>query len=165
VLTGLYNRRFLEETLHREITRCKRLVQPLGIMLIDIDHFKHCNDTLGHASGDAVLAAVGKSLQGLVRGADVACRYGGEEFVILMPGAPLEVVRSRAETLCESVRRLDIPQQIRQVWPPSVSIGVALLPDNAANAGELLRAADIAMYQAKASGRDRVMVSGDYAQV
>ncbi len=159
VLTGLYNRRFLEDALRREVVRARRHHRPLGIMLADIDHFKKVNDTFGHAAGDAVLKAVSEYLVSVVRREDVVCRYGGEEFVILMPDTPIDVARQRAERLRERARHVSISHDGTRIGPVTISIGVAIFPENAENEHALLQSADEALYRAKRGGRDRVEIS------
>ena len=154
-LTGLYNRRPLEESLQREIARARRKSDSIGVMSIDADHFKRINDAYGHDGGDVVLRAVARLLLECVREDDVVCRAGGEEFVIILPGMGRDAVLQRAEL----VRRV-IEQTPIEVGPETVrmtaSIGVAAYPEHGAEAGQLLRAADAALYAAKASGRNRV---------
>ncbi|GEM_PF-538832 len=158
-LTGLFNRRYLEETLVREIHRSQRKGTPLGVIMLDLDHFKRYNDTLGHEAGDRLLEALGKFLQAHVRQEDVSCRYGGEEFIMIMPEAPLEVVRARAEEIRDKVSKLQVLHQSHLLEGTTVSIGVAMFPNNGSKGEELLRAADDALYQAKAAGRNRVVVA------
>jgi diguanylate cyclase (GGDEF)-like protein len=155
-LTGLYNRRPLEESLHREIARAMRRSDPIGVMAIDIDHFKHINDSLGHETGDAVLRAVGAELLGCVREDDVACRAGGEEFVVILPGIGKTGLLQRAEVLRRTIEHTPIPAGAETVRL-TVSIGLSVFPDHGATEAELLRAADAALYQAKAAGRNRVV--------
>jgi diguanylate cyclase (GGDEF)-like protein len=158
-LTGLYNRRFLEDALDREIRRAVRENRPLGVMMIDLDHFKRFNDAYGHAAGDFVLRLVGDYLQANVRAEDIACRYGGEEFAILLPKASAEDTERRARTLREgssSLRPLDAGPRFPAV---TLSIGVAAYPEHGGNGESVLRAADQALYRAKAAGRDRVEVA------
>ena len=157
-LTGLYNRRYLEETLEREVHRGNRLGTCIGIIMMDLDHFKPYNDSYGHTAGDEVLRAAGHLIQNQVRGEDIACRYGGEEFLLIMPGASLEVVQHRAETIVREVKQLHL--QNHAFHPITISAGVAIFPDNGATADLVLQAADQALYRAKAAGRDRVMVAG-----
>ena len=157
-LTGLYNRRYLEETLEREVHRGNRLGICIGIIMMDLDHFKPYNDSYGHTAGDEVLRAAGHLIQNQVRGEDIACRYGGEEFLLIMPGASLEVVQHRAETIVREVKQLHL--QNHALHPITISAGVAIFPDNGATADLVLQAADQALYRAKAAGRDRVMVAG-----
>lgn len=155
-LTGLFNRRFLEEMLVKEICRAERGSQPIGVFMIDIDHFKQFNDTHGHEAGDAVLNALGQFLKEKIRGGDTACRYGGEEFTIILPGASLEDSLRKARSLCEAVKQLKPQFRGRSLEGITLSLGVAVFPDHGSNAEDLLRAADQALYQAKAEGRDRV---------
>lgn len=159
-LTGLYNRRYVEESLGREESRARRTGQSFGVMMIDIDNFKRFNDTLGHAAGDAVLRAIGQYMQSAARGEDIVSRYGGEEFVLVMaqtsPGAVLE----RAERLRRGVQELEIEYEARRVGPVTISVGIGMFPHHGDNGHEVLRAADAALYRAKQSGRNRV-VAGD----
>ncbi|MFI5329610.1 MAG: PAS domain S-box protein [Desulfobaccales bacterium] len=158
-LTGLYNRRYLEETLEREVHWGNRLGICIGIIMMDLDHFKAYNDNYGHTAGDGVLRAAGHLIQNQVRGEDIACRYGGEEFLLIMPGASLGVVQHRAETIVGGVKRLHL--QNHALHPITISAGVAIFPDNGATADLVLQAADQALYRAKAAGRDRVMAAGN----
>jgi diguanylate cyclase (GGDEF)-like protein len=158
-LTGLFNRRYLEATLEREFKRVTRGLRPLGLIMLDLDNFKRLNDTFGHLAGDAVLKALGRLLQSRVRGADIACRYGGEEFALVLPEAPLDVTRSRAEQLCEEVSQLVISYDGQVLGPITVSLGVAAFPEHGRTAEVVLRAADQALYRAKAAGRHRVLVA------
>jgi diguanylate cyclase (GGDEF)-like protein/PAS domain S-box-containing protein len=157
-LTGLFNRRYLEETLERELSRSKRADSPLGVIMMDLDHFKEYNDTYGHNAGDELLAALGHTIQEQMRREDIACRYGGEEFLLIMPGAPLEVAVERAQIMNESVRQLHT--QDRALKPITISAGVAIFPAHGATGKDVIKAADAAMYQAKEEGRDRVVVAG-----
>jgi diguanylate cyclase (GGDEF)-like protein len=124
-LTGLFNRRYLEETLAIEIERAKRDTGPFSVLMLDLDSFKRFNDTHGHEAGDAILKALGGFLQRQVRGGDIACRYGGEEFALILPGASLEVAQERAEHLCGGVRTLAIDYKGSPLGPLTVSIGLA----------------------------------------
>jgi len=159
-LTGVYNRRYLEESLGREESRARRSGRSLGIMMIDIDEFKHFNDTLGHAAGDAVLRAMGQYLLMAARGEDIVCRYGGEEFVLVMSHAPHNTVLQRAESLRQGVEQLGIEYEGRLVGPITVSVGVGIFPNHGDTWEVVLRAADAALYQAKQLGRNRVVVGG-----
>ncbi len=158
-LTRLFNRRYLDESLERELSTAARQQISIGLMMIDIDHFKKINDTCGHKAGDAVLATLGGYLQENVRGGDIACRYGGEEFVLVLPGASLEDTRQRAEALREDVWQFNIEYAGQQIWPITISIGVAMYPEHGRTPDTLLRAADEALYRAKTSGRNRVVVA------
>jgi diguanylate cyclase (GGDEF)-like protein/PAS domain S-box-containing protein len=156
-LTSLFNRRYLEETLNRELSRSKRQGSPLAIIMLDLDHFKEYNDTYGHHAGDELLMSLGEQIQGQNRGEDIACRYGGEEFLLILPGAPLEAALKRAEELNCSVKDLHIRNT--SLKPITISAGVAIFPDHGGAGMEVIQAADAAMYRAKAEGRDRVLVA------
>jgi diguanylate cyclase (GGDEF)-like protein len=155
-LTGLYNRRFLEEYLVHERVRATRKNRPLSVIMLDIDHFKRFNDTFGHDAGDAILRRMGLLLQGNVRGSDIACRIGGEEFALLLPEAPLPIAYQRAENILETVRRLQIKHRGQVLGAITVSLGVASFPKHGETAEALIRAADRALYQAKESGRNKL---------
>jgi diguanylate cyclase (GGDEF)-like protein/PAS domain S-box-containing protein len=159
-VTGLYNRRYLEETLDREIHRAIRKKQPLGVIMFDIDNFKAFNDSFGHDAGDAVLQSMGVSLSRSTRADDVACRYGGEEFVLILPNASLKSTGARAERLRQSVRELTVTHLGKPLGTVTISAGVAALPEHGSSAVELLAKADDALYRAKKLGRDRVSVAG-----
>ncbi|MBI4915080.1 MAG: diguanylate cyclase [Acidobacteria bacterium] len=154
-LTGLYNRRYMEETLDRELLRARRSGRRLGLIMLDVDHFKRFNDTLGHAAGDALVRQLGAFLATRFRGDDVACRYGGDEFTLILPEAPLEVTRQRAEEVRNLVRGLEV-QLPGDTGPTTVSLGIAVFPDHGMTRDDLVRAADAALYRAKLAGRNRV---------
>ncbi|HEY3232544.1 MAG TPA: sensor domain-containing diguanylate cyclase, partial [Roseiflexaceae bacterium] len=156
-LTNLFNRRYMEESLEREVRRSVRHTSQLGVMMIDIDHFKHFNDTFGHAAGDTLLRAVGALLIAHTRGEDIACRYGGEEFTLILPDSALEDTWKRAEQMREAIKRLRVRHGGELLNVATVSVGVAGFPEHGAVPEALLRAADLALYQAKAEGRDRVV--------
>lgn len=158
-LTGLFNRRYLEESLSLEIQRGKRNNSPFSILMIDLDHFKRFNDTHGHEAGDIVLQALGRFLQRHIRGGDIACRYGGEEFTLVLPGTSLELAQQRAEELSAGVRTLHVDFSGSSLGPLSISAGVATFPTHGDGAETVLQAADRALYQAKSEGRDRVVVA------
>lgn len=158
-LTGLFNRRYLEETLEREVRRASRNERPLGVIMLDIDRFKHFNDTFGHAAGDTLLRALGELLRSRVRAEDIPCRYGGEEFVLILPESPLDVTQRRAELLRTDVKQLHPSHAGQSLGGVTVSIGVATFPDHGLTGEVVLRAADEALYRAKHEGRDRVVVS------
>ena len=155
-LTSLYNRRFAQETLTREIHRAHREQGSIGIITFDIDYFKNVNDSYGHDAGDAVLKAVAAELQVSIRGGDIACRMGGEEFAIMMPGATLKVARQRAEELRAAIAALRLRHAQVDLPAVSLSCGVAAFPEHGVSADALLRAADQALYRAKEAGRNRV---------
>lgn len=163
-LTGLYNRRYLEESLDREVSRARRSGLPIGVMMIDIDHFKCFNDAFGHAAGDAVLRAVSKYVLSLTRGEDILCRYGGEEFVLVMAQASPRAIWERAEMLRKGVQGLKVEHSGREIGPVAVSIGIAMLPDQGESGHSVLHVADAALYEAKRAGRNCV-VMGDMARV
>lgn len=156
-LTGLYNRRYLEETLERELQRAGRSQEPVSLLMLDVDHFKDYNDTLGHPAADAVLAELGQLLKNSFRGGDVACRYGGEEFIILLPQTDLGTGVQRGNQLLESVRSMNVSYQGKILARITVSIGAAVYPDHGHTVEELIHRADEALYQAKQTGRDRLV--------
>jgi diguanylate cyclase (GGDEF)-like protein len=158
-LTGLFNRRYLEETLEQEVSRTERSGQQIAVIMIDVDKFKLYNDTYGHEAGDLVLSELGHFFQRSLRGGDTACRYGGEEFSILLPGASLENALSKADHLRNDVKLLNVHYRGRSVGAITLSLGVAVFPDHGHRGEALLRAADHALYQAKAAGRDRVIAA------
>ncbi|MDD2987956.1 MAG: diguanylate cyclase [Zoogloea sp.] len=154
-LTGLYNRRYLDSTLERELSRCKRDGHSLALILIDIDHFKQVNDTYGHQAGDEILLRLSTLLGSMARAGDVACRYGGEEFLLLMPTMPLASAQERAEALRLSFGNLEVPFGDFRLCA-TLSIGIAAYPGHGTSADELIRHADTALYRAKRLGRNRV---------
>jgi diguanylate cyclase (GGDEF)-like protein len=156
-LTGLYNRRYMEESLEREIFRAARHQNSVGVVMLDIDHFKAFNDAHGHLAGDVLLRELGRLLRAHIRGADIACRYGGEEFILILPEASLEVTRQRAEHLWGEARSLRPEFAGRLLDSVTVSMGVAAYPSHGTTAEAVLRAADEALYRAKHEGRDRVV--------
>lgn len=163
-LTGLFNRRYMEETLDRELNRSERKQLPLGIIMLDLDHFKHINDTYGHAAGDTVLHYLGASLQAHIRGSDIACRYGGDEFILILPEASLEVTWERAERLCLDAKDLNVLYNGLLLETVSLSLGVAVFPDHGSTRLPLLAAADTSLYRAKIEGRNRVVAARDVKQ-
>jgi diguanylate cyclase (GGDEF)-like protein len=158
-LTNLFNRRYLEETLEREINRAERKKYSVGVLMIDIDHYKNYNDTLGHAAGDIILQELGKLLTSHVRLADIACRYGGDEFVLVIPEASLEVAKERAESLRAKMKHLNLKDKVKSPNTVTISVGVAVFPDHGSTGTAVLKAADDALYRAKNKGRDRVVVA------
>lgn len=159
VLTGLFNRRYMEETLERELKRAERENGPVGVMMIDIDHFKEFNDNAGHDGGDTLLRELGALLNRSTRGADIACRYGGEEFLVVLPGATLETAARRAESLRQEVKSLVIDHLGIPLENCTISLGVAAFPRDGLTREALLKAADTALYRAKNEGRDRVVLA------
>lgn len=157
-LTGLFNRRYMEETLDREIHQAKRAGSPIGIIMMDIDRFKTFNDRYKHAGGDALLRALGRLLINRTRGGDIACRYGGEEFVLIFPDASLEDTRNRAESIRQQTAEMEITLHNRPLGRITLSVGVVAYPDYGATPDELLQLADTALYQAKGAGRNCVII-------
>ncbi len=155
-LTGLFNRRYLEETLDREIQRSSRAHRTIGIVLFDIDGFKQINDTEGHAAGDVVLQEVALAARGLIRGGDIACRYGGDEFVLVLPETTRQTTRQRGERLRVAIKQLQVQYHARLLEPITISAGIAIYPQHGSTREELLRAADKALYLGKQSGKDCV---------
>jgi diguanylate cyclase (GGDEF)-like protein/PAS domain S-box-containing protein len=158
-LTGLFNRRYMEETLERELLRASRKGLSLGIMMLDVDHFKRFNDTWGHAAGDKILHELGSLLLRQFRREDIASRYGGDEFIIILPDASREVALERANRLCEHTRRLKTHFKGHTFEMITFSVGVAASPENGITSTEILKAADTALYLAKHEGRGRVVVA------
>jgi diguanylate cyclase (GGDEF)-like protein/PAS domain S-box-containing protein len=154
-LTGLFNRRYMEESLERELRRAVRNNQCLALLMLDIDHFKRFNDTFGHQGGDTLLRALGDFLIQRTRGQDAACRYGGEEFAVILSGASLEAAQRRAELLRKDLKHLTVQHAGQVLGSVTFSIGIATFPGHATTE-ELLQAADQALYRAKTEGRDRV---------
>jgi diguanylate cyclase (GGDEF)-like protein/PAS domain S-box-containing protein len=159
-LTGLFNRRYLDASIDREVHRVMRENNDLGIIMLDVDHFKHFNDTFGHDAGDIVLKEIGKFLQENIRKSDIACRFGGEEFTIILPNSSLEDTREKAEQLRLGVKHLSIQYANQALGMITISLGVAAFPSHGKTPQELLHNADLALFKAKEKGRDRV-VSAD----
>jgi len=162
-LTGLFNRRYLEDALTREIARMRRRNEPLSIVMIDVDHFKRFNDTHGHPGGDALLAEFGRLLARHARDEDIAVRYGGEEFALIMPGASLEIAAGRAEVLRDAVKRLHVRLNGKSLGLVTLSAGVAAYPANGSTGQAVLTEADSALYKAKQEGRDRVKKANEHS--
>ena len=157
-LTGLYNRRHMEVALEREILRARRNHTSVSIIMLDVDHFKKFNDTLGHQAGDALLRALGSFLERHVRGEDIACRYGGEEFILIMPVTSTETAMKRAEEICfEAENHLKVEFNGQLLPGVTLSLGVAIFPASADSAREVVAAADAALYHAKKTGRNRAI--------
>jgi diguanylate cyclase (GGDEF)-like protein len=157
-LTRLFNRRYMEETLEREIRRASRHSTSVGIIMFDIDKMKPINDRYGHDAGDLVLKLLGRELLSMFRGEDVACRYGGDEFTIVLPEASLADVWRRAEQMRDAVKRLDIVYEGKHLGPLTLSIGVAAYPDHGTTTERVLLACDAASYASKSEGGDRIMM-------
>lgn len=155
-LTNLFNRRYLEETLDRELARAARENYPICIIMMDLDHFKKINDSYGHEAGDHVLRALANTLSEQSRRGDFACRYGGEEFVIVMPNINKHIAYERARKLRQYLNSLGIPYE-RHILTTTISMGIACFPKNGETREAILRAADKAMYAAKQAGRDHIL--------
>ena len=155
-LTGLFNRRYLEESATRELARCQRRGLPLSLLMLDIDHFKAFNDLHGHAGGDALLARFGKLLAEHSRGEDIACRYGGEEFTLIMPETPAEAALQRAEAIRTAVAAMRVRHMDRELPEVTLSIGLATFPADGDSPAALMQVADEALYRAKRNGRNRI---------
>lgn len=160
-LTGLYNRRFMEEELARQLSHVRREGRPLAIAMLDLDHFRDANDRHGHLAGDLVLRSLAVLLQGFRHGSDIPCRYGGEEFVLIMPGATGAEAVSRLEPLRRRLAETGVHHEGRLLQPLTASIGVAEFPIDGDDVEALLDAADRAMYRAKRSGRNRICGPAD----
>jgi diguanylate cyclase (GGDEF)-like protein/PAS domain S-box-containing protein len=160
-LTGLFNRRYMEETLDREIRRAIRHNNPVGVIMIDVDHLKLVNDGHGHDAGDIVLEQLGSLMMKTFRGEDVPCRYGGDEFTIVLPEATVSEAFRRAEQFREAFKKLDFESEEKHFGPVTLSLGIAAYPDHGTSAERLLQTADAACYSAKVQGRDRVMIGGE----
>ena len=163
-LTGLFNRRYMEEALAQELHRTKRDKAQLALIMIDIDHFKQFNDNFGHDGGDAILRELGAFFKRHLRGSDIACRYGGEEFILILSPSTAEGARHRAEKIREDAALLSVSQANRDLPGITLSLGVAIFPDHAAEAAAIIKAADVALYEAKHGGRNRVVMSAEKAE-
>ena len=155
-LTGLYNRRYVEETMARELVRARRSAESVGLVVLDLDHFKLLNDTHGHDAGDHVLCRLSELLTNATRASDIACRLGGEEFAIILPGASLEVARNRAEAIRSAFAALALEFGGKPLGPFTLSAGVAALKPGEDDWAAVVQQADRALYTAKQAGRNRV---------
>jgi len=158
-LTGLYNRHYLNARFEQELSRTQRKHESLAVVMLDIDHFKRFNDTFGHAAGDYVLRELAATISRAGRKSDVACRYGGEEFVLFMPETAPEVALKRANGIREAVKSLHLEWEGHALGPVTLSAGVAAYPEHGNDPETLLRFADQALYRAKELGRDRVVLA------
>jgi len=159
-LTGLFNRRYMEESLERELLRAARTGKPVALLMIDVDHFKQFNDSLGHEAGDILLREAAALFSRHIRGGDIACRYGGEEFLLILADAGIDAAYQRAETLRESVCNLQISHRGQTLRKVSISVGIAAFPNHGELAQQIINAADAALYRAKHNGRDQVVIAG-----
>jgi len=162
-LTGLFNRRYMEESLERELHRADRQKSPVGAIMVDLDHFKRFNDSFGHDGGDVVLRKFSELMLARTRKEDIICRFGGEEFLIVLPGMSLEDTRNLAESMVVAARSISVVSRGRELGPVSISAGVAMYPEDGSTMGALIRAADDALYLAKTQGRDRAYWSAAHA--
>jgi diguanylate cyclase (GGDEF)-like protein len=158
LLTGLFNRRYLDAEIEMEQLRLKRNQISIGFIMIDIDHFKKFNDTFGHDAGDFVLKNLSKFILDRAREGDIACRYGGEEFILGMHGATLEILKERAEMLRNEVKGISLEYQGQQLNKITLSIGAARYPEHGHTLLNVINAADKALYKAKESGRNCVVI-------
>ena len=158
-LTRLFNRRFLEESLERELQIASRKKQAVAVLFLDLDHFKRFNDTFGHDAGDLVLQSLADLFRNFFRATDICCRYGGEEFAIILPESSAQDAAARADALRSAVKRLRLRYKKEILGPLSLSAGVAAFPDHGSMGDELLKIADHCLYQSKERGRDIVTVA------
>ncbi len=156
-LTGLFNRRYMEETIQREILRAAQNQTKIGIIMADIDHFKNFNDTYGHKVGDELLIKLADFFKFEIRGSDIVCRYGGEEFILILPEASTEGTYKRAEHIREEVKNLKVYFQDQLLPSITLSMGIAIYPDHGIELNDLIQVADAALYKAKEQGRDKVI--------
>jgi diguanylate cyclase (GGDEF)-like protein len=158
-LTRLFNRRFLEESFERELQLAGRKKQSIAVLFLDLDHFKRLNDTFGHDAGDLVLQSVANLFRNFFRATDICCRYGGEEFAIILPESSSQDAAIRADLLRSEVKNLRLQYQKRTLGQLTLSIGVAAFPEHGSSSVELLKIADQCLYESKARGRDLVTVA------
>jgi|GEM_PF-2503937 len=164
-LTGLFNRRYMQESLTKELHRVTRKQQTLSIVMLDVDYFKRFNDTYGHEAGDLVLRELAAFLQANVRFSDIACRYGGEELTLILPETSLEDAYKRAEQLRQGAKEIQLHYRQQYLDTITLSAGVACYPQHALSTDALIRSADAALYAAKARGRDRVVIASSIQSV
>jgi diguanylate cyclase (GGDEF)-like protein/PAS domain S-box-containing protein len=158
-LTSLFNRRYMEETLERELRRAIRHRHSIGVIMIDADHFRTINNTVGHGAGDAMLQSMARFLQAQIRLEDTPCRYGGDEFVLILPDSTLDDTYKRAEQLRQGIKQITIQHAGRILGAVTISLGVACCPEHGMTVEEVLLAADKAMFRAKEEGRDRTLIA------
>ena len=156
-LTGLYNRRFLRDTLERELSRSKREQKSLSIIAMDIDHFKQVNDTYGHQAGDTVLITIANLLKRYLRGSDFICRYGGEEFLLVLPGANAGAAYKRADDIRKTCEGIVIEHKQQEIQL-TISMGLASYPEHGQDGEEIIARADMALYNSKNNGRNQVTI-------
>lgn len=158
-LTGLFNRRYLEVSLERELLRASRRSQPLTVLMLDIDHFKRFNDSHGHEAGDVLLTQFAEVLKRTTRNEDIACRYGGEEFTVVLLESDADSAAQRAEQIRAAVAEMTVMYRQQPLEHVTVSIGTAMFPRDGKTPDDLLRRADAALYAAKKAGRNRVVAA------
>jgi diguanylate cyclase (GGDEF)-like protein/PAS domain S-box-containing protein len=158
-LTGLFNRRFMQESLDKELQRAKRKQRSLSLIFLDLDHFKRFNDAFGHDAGDSVLQSMADIFRMHFRAEDVICRYGGEEFAVILPESSIQDALKRAEALRLATKDLKLVHRGVLLDPVTLSVGIAGFPEHGQSAQELLDRADKTLYQSKADGRDRVTLA------
>lgn len=158
-LTGLFNRRYMDEAFVQNLTRAKRNSETLAVFMIDLDHFKLFNDTHGHAAGDLLLKEFARLMRMILRESDIVCRFGGEEFCVILPSIEGSIAQQRAEDLLKMVQTITPPIKGQQAGHITISIGIALYPDHGASSNELIEAADKALYEAKKGGRNRSVLA------
>ncbi len=160
-LTGLYNRRFLDESLNREVHQAKRSKRVIGVILLDVDHFKSYNDEFGHEAGDLILKSLADTFQSNIRKGDIPCRVGGEEFLLLMPETTEQATIERAETLRQLASETEVMYKGKPLKSITISLGVSFFPRHTSKPEELIQKADAALYKAKRNGRNRTEVADD----
>src|ERR1700687_6134102 len=158
-LTRLFNRRFLEESFERELQLAGRKKQSIAVLFLDLDHFKRFNDTFGHDAGDIVLQSLADLFRNFFRATDICCRYGGEEFAIVMPESSSQDAAIRAEALRCEVKNLRLEYKKQTLGQLTLSVGVAAFPEHGSTSRDLLKIADQCLYESKARGRDVVTVA------
>jgi diguanylate cyclase (GGDEF)-like protein len=157
-LTGLYNRRYFEESLNRELHRADRTGRKLSLVMLDLDHFKHFNDTFGHQVGDILLKEIAAVIKSRVRAGDLACRFGGEEFSLILAEVDTEGAYKCVDGIRDAIKHLSLHNRGQTIGTVTVSAGIATYPANGGNSEDLLHAADNALYRAKKAGRDRIFI-------
>jgi diguanylate cyclase (GGDEF)-like protein len=158
-LTGLYNRRFLDEALERDLVKLKRDNKAAALLLLDVDHFKRFNDSHGHQAGDEALRRVATALSASVRASDVVCRYGGEEFLVFLPDCNIAEAKTKAEAIRATVAGTSMTMGERVIPSVTISIGLAMFPEHAPTRAQIIQVADAALYRAKGAGRNRVITA------
>jgi diguanylate cyclase (GGDEF)-like protein/PAS domain S-box-containing protein len=157
-LTGLYNRRYFEESLNRELHRASRTGRNVSLVMLDLDHFKHFNDTFGHQVGDILLKEIAGVIRSRVRAGDLACRYGGEEFSLILAEVDTEGAHKCVESIRETIKHLSLHNRGQTLGTVTVSAGIATYPAHGDNSEDLIHAADEALYRAKKAGRDCIFI-------